>query len=242
MVTISWPLRNRVSGRSWTIAAATSRPSWSMPVTGWVRRGSSGSGSSRDWRKTGARPFLCGVSSASVRLGQSVRKVPRTQQDRTHLPAKVRRPIPPPPRRGALRRALGWLPGLLPGGTGRLGRAVRGDGAEAAGHRRAVRGERAGQGHGAGVRRGADRDPRQQRRPLRAAGRDLALAGPGGDRDRGPALPSPFRRRPGRPGPRPGRQYAGRGGRGRRQHDHAAAGQEPLSHAGALAAAASCRS
>jgi penicillin-binding protein 1A len=28
------------------------------------------------------------------------------------LPAKVRRPIPPPPRRGVLRRILGWLPSL----------------------------------------------------------------------------------------------------------------------------------
>ena len=35
------------------------------------------------------------------------------QQDRTHLPAKVRRPIPPPPRRGRLRRVLGSLPSLL---------------------------------------------------------------------------------------------------------------------------------
>ena len=29
------------------------------------------------------------------------------------MPAKVRRPIPPPPRRGLVRRLLGWLPGLL---------------------------------------------------------------------------------------------------------------------------------
>jgi penicillin-binding protein 1A len=29
------------------------------------------------------------------------------------LPAKVRRPIPPPPRRGLVRRLLGWLPALL---------------------------------------------------------------------------------------------------------------------------------
>ena len=29
------------------------------------------------------------------------------------MPAKVRRPIPPPPRRGLVRRLLSWLPGLL---------------------------------------------------------------------------------------------------------------------------------
>jgi penicillin-binding protein 1A len=29
------------------------------------------------------------------------------------LPAKVRRPIPPPPRRGLVHRLLGWLPALL---------------------------------------------------------------------------------------------------------------------------------
>ncbi len=43
----------------------------------------------------------------------TVRKVPRPLQERTHLPAKVRRPIPPPPRRGLFRRLVGWLPGLL---------------------------------------------------------------------------------------------------------------------------------
>ena len=35
------------------------------------------------------------------------------RKDRTRLPAKVRRPIPPPPRRGLLRRLLGWLPALM---------------------------------------------------------------------------------------------------------------------------------
>src|SRR5215475_3143788 len=47
MVTISWPLRNRVSGRSTTTAASIGLPSWSMPGTRRVSRGSSGSGFSR---------------------------------------------------------------------------------------------------------------------------------------------------------------------------------------------------
>src|SRR6266851_5127856 len=44
MVTISCPLRNSVSGRSTTTDVSTGRPSWSMPLTRRVSRGSSGSG------------------------------------------------------------------------------------------------------------------------------------------------------------------------------------------------------
>ncbi len=43
-----------------------------------------------------------------------MRKVPRPRsRNRTVLPAKVRRPIPPPPRRSLARRLLGRLPALL---------------------------------------------------------------------------------------------------------------------------------
>ena len=53
----------------------------------------------------------------------------------------------------------------------------------------------------------------------------------GRDRDRGPPLPPPFRRRPGRPRPRRAGQLPRRRRRRRRQHDHPAAGEEPLPHA-----------
>src|SRR4029453_11227990 len=43
-VTISWPLRKMVSGRSVTTRCSASRPSWSMPVTIFASRRSSGSG------------------------------------------------------------------------------------------------------------------------------------------------------------------------------------------------------
>ena len=50
---------------------------------------------------------------ADVGCRASVRKVPRRQPERTTLPAKVRRPIPPRPRRGIARRLIGHLPALL---------------------------------------------------------------------------------------------------------------------------------
>src|SRR6478672_10366683 len=43
-VTISWPFRKMVSGRSVTTRCSASRPFWSMPITVLASRGSSGSG------------------------------------------------------------------------------------------------------------------------------------------------------------------------------------------------------
>ena len=50
----------------------------------------------------GARPFLCGVSSASVRLGHPCARCRGRSRIGPTCPPSVRRPIPPPPRRGAL--------------------------------------------------------------------------------------------------------------------------------------------
>ena len=107
-----------------------------------------------------------------------MRKVPRTQQERTHLPAKVRRPIPPPPRRGSAppRRWAGCpaccLVALAAWVVLFVAMAPRlPDTAELfAESDQAKVTVLASDG-------GADRDPRQQWRALRAAGRDLALAG-----------------------------------------------------------------
>ncbi len=59
------------------------------------------------------------------------------------------------------------------------------------------------------------------------------LSAEGGDRDRGPPLLQPFRRRSDRAAARRGRQSARRARRPGRQHDHPAARQEPVPDAGA---------
>src|SRR5690606_23420575 len=68
IVTISWSFKNSVSGRSYTTAVSTGRPSWSMPRTVWVRRGSSGSGRSRKSSMSNyVRPSGSGSSGSAAR-------------------------------------------------------------------------------------------------------------------------------------------------------------------------------
>ena len=148
----------------------------------------------------GARPFLCAVSPASGRL-TAIRAQGATSSRRIGPPCPPRSAARSRRRRGAAspRRAArpaagpaagsAWPPGSccsspwrrrLPDTAELFAESAQAkvtvlaaDGAPIA-----VRG-------GSGGR-------------LRAAGRDLALAGRGRGRDRGPPLPPPFRRRPGR--------------------------------------------
>ena len=148
---------------------------------------------------------LCCVSRASAKLCSAGVPVARgwTQDaSRTALPSRLRRPAPPPPppRRGPLARAFALIPALLLVGLGWRGRSCSSP------WRRSCPTP-------ASSTRRADRRGCTWSRPTAASiavrgasgerfvqlGRDLALAGRGGDRDRGQPLPPPFRHRPGRP-------------------------------------------